>query len=216
MRRSETTVSQRVLNIWAISLIIWSFYRVGFQTNLPIWFDEGIVKPLIFLVPAAWYIRRMEKKTLLGGFALMRPTRHAMREALLVGIILICISFIMHMYKGGNVLIISIAHFSIVPTVFSIIAVIVEQLLSTGFVFKRLYEDKKQVFSPVLTSAALYFFLHIPVLFGPSTIVLSSVILTVVLNTILSVMASILYIRHKNTLPSLVVSACFVIALLVA
>ena len=37
MAKSEVSSTQKMLNIWAIILIIWSLYRATFKTGLPIW-----------------------------------------------------------------------------------------------------------------------------------------------------------------------------------
>ena len=42
MTKSETSPTQKMLNVWAIILIIWSLYRATFKTGLPILFDEFI------------------------------------------------------------------------------------------------------------------------------------------------------------------------------
>src|SRR3989338_7927599 len=63
MANAKKAVSQvqKMLNTWAIVLIIWSVYRSYFKTDLPIWFDEFIAKPIVFLLPVFYYIQRYEK-----------------------------------------------------------------------------------------------------------------------------------------------------------
>src|SRR3989338_7026529 len=50
---------ERMLNVWAIILIIWSVYRAKF--HLPEWFDEFIAKPTVFILPVYYYIKKYEK-----------------------------------------------------------------------------------------------------------------------------------------------------------
>jgi len=64
MAKSEVSSTQKMLNVWAIILIIWSFYRATFKMNLPVWFDEFIAKPMVFLFPIYWFITKLEKKTI--------------------------------------------------------------------------------------------------------------------------------------------------------
>ena len=59
--KSKVTATQRALNLWAVILIIWSVYRAKFR--LPEWLDEFIAKPLVFILPVYYYIRKIEKKT---------------------------------------------------------------------------------------------------------------------------------------------------------
>ena len=59
--KSKVTPTQRALNLWAVVLIIWAVYRAKLQ--LPEWFDEFIAKPLVFILPVYYYVRRIEKKS---------------------------------------------------------------------------------------------------------------------------------------------------------
>ena len=68
--RSKLTYTERVLNIWAISMILWSFYRAAFQADLGIWFDEIVAKPSIFLVPMYVFITKFEGKQFIKSVGL--------------------------------------------------------------------------------------------------------------------------------------------------
>ncbi len=58
----KVSATQKILNVWAIVLILWSVYRANFGTNLPMWLDEFIMKPLIFLGPIVLYVQRSGKQ----------------------------------------------------------------------------------------------------------------------------------------------------------
>ncbi|MEK9179379.1 MAG: hypothetical protein AAB893_02835, partial [Patescibacteria group bacterium] len=51
---------ERMLTIWGIIVIIWSFFRAYLQP--PVWFSEFIAKPMVFLLPILFYIKRFEPK----------------------------------------------------------------------------------------------------------------------------------------------------------
>src|SRR5690554_1183994 len=59
--KKQVSPTQKMLNTWAIIVIIWSFYRSYFKTDLPIWFDEFIAKPAIFLLPIYYFVTKVEK-----------------------------------------------------------------------------------------------------------------------------------------------------------
>ena len=65
--KKPITPTQRMLNMWAIILILWSVYRTYYGTELPIWFDEFVAKPLIFIFPLVVYIQKIEKKAFLAS-----------------------------------------------------------------------------------------------------------------------------------------------------
>ena len=78
--------TQKVLNVWAVILILWSIYRA--KLALPEWFDEFIAKPLIFILPVYLFIRKVEKGNFFSKIPLVAPchglpyqTKKVYREA---------------------------------------------------------------------------------------------------------------------------------------
>ena len=63
--KKETSPLQKMLNIWAIVLILWAFYRTKFSLPEPI--DEFIVKPAVFILPVYYFIKHVEKSDFLSG-----------------------------------------------------------------------------------------------------------------------------------------------------
>ncbi|MCX6730814.1 MAG: CPBP family glutamic-type intramembrane protease, partial [Candidatus Roizmanbacteria bacterium] len=88
-----------------------------------------------------------------------------------------------------------------------------EQILSTGFVFNRLLAESKNVFKPLLSSALLFFFLHVPVLFGADKISGGTLIQMMILNTVLSLTTSVVFSLRKNTVASILVHALYLLSL---
>ena len=68
--KSKLSYTERVLNIWAIAMIAWSFYRAAFKADLGLWFDELVAKPVFFIVPVYIFITKFEKKKLLASIGL--------------------------------------------------------------------------------------------------------------------------------------------------
>src|SRR3990167_4336147 len=64
--------TEKVLNVWAVVLIIWSLYRVTFQVTLNPLFDEFVAKPLVFLLPVYLFITHLEKKPFLKTIGLIK------------------------------------------------------------------------------------------------------------------------------------------------
>lgn len=212
MTKSVDT-SQKVLNAWAISLILWSIYRATFKTDLPLWIDEFFAKPFVFLFPAFWFITHTEKKSFLTAFGLR--SNNVWKEVgigLAVGSIFFILAILVHFVNGSDYLFTfnsdnGIWILGMVAAGFS------EQLLSTGFVFKRLYEEAHGVIKPVLTSAVLFSFLHVPALFGVDKIAGNVLMQSLILNFVISITTSSLYVLRKSTIASIVVHALYFLSL---
>ena len=214
MAKSTASPTQRVLNIWAIVLILWSIYRVTFHTDLPIWFDECIAKPLIFLFPVFWYITKFEKKPFWSGVGL--KGKRIVRELLFglsVGSVFVILAIGVRLMKHGGFPTFSLAPSSLIWILSTCAAACTEQLLSTGFVFHRLIDESKNMIKPVLLSACLFFFLHVPALFGVEKIANATLIPMIALNVVLSIMTSIVFIMRKNTSAAIVIQALYLLSL---
>ena len=84
--KSKVTSTQRALNLWAIILIIWAVYRAKFK--LPVWFDEFIAKPLVFVLPVYYYVKNIEKKPFFSAIDFKaKVTLPDIFYALIIGII---------------------------------------------------------------------------------------------------------------------------------
>jgi hypothetical protein len=212
MTKSVDT-SQKVLNAWALSLIVWSVYRATFKTDLPLWIDEFFAKPFVFLFPAFWYISRTEKKSFITAFGL--SSKNVWKElgiGLAVGSIFFILALLVHFVNGSDYAFTFNAN--TVIWVFGMIAAgFSEQLLSTGFVFKRLYEEGRGVIKPVLTSAVLFSFLHVPALFGVDKIAGNILMQSLILNFVISITTSTLYVLRKCTIAPIVVHALYFLSL---
>jgi len=215
MSKSEAaSPTQKMLNIWAIILIIWSFYRATFKSDLPIWFDEFIAKPAVYLIPIIWFTTKSEKKYLYKGLGFSK--KHLLKDILFgvgVGSLFMVVAILTRLTKGLPFPTLSISPEAIVWVLATIMAASMEQILSTGFVFKRLSEESKNIYQPLAISALLFFFLHIPVLFGADKISGSTLVQMMMLNTVLSVTTSVVYLMRKNTIAPIIVYALYLLSL---
>lgn len=215
--KSEVTPVQRMLNVWAIVLIIWSLYRVYFKTDLPIWFDEFIAKPLIFLAPVYYYITHYEKKEFLKAVDLRTKNwRSGIVFGLIAGALFFVTGLIVQVVQREEVQI-SFANGAPGVILFylaiSVATSISEEILSRGFVLKRLYADSKNLFKSVFFASFLFFFLHIPILMtNPEFkgVVLLQVMVTDIL---LSFAVSFLYLQKKSLFIPILIHAFYNLSL---
>src|SRR3989344_9542363 len=147
-QKSEISHIEKSLNVWAIVLIIWSIYRAKFGTSLPLWFDEFIAKPIVFIVPVYWFIKKVEKTSF---FKSLGFTKKNILKELLIGLIigLVFFSILYYGYSSKSIVQqfdfkgLSNVRYLIYILFLSLATSISEEILSRGFILKRLHDASK-------------------------------------------------------------------------
>lgn len=198
--RKEVTITQKALNLWAIILIVWSVYRANFQ--MPDWIDEFIAKPAIFILPVYFFIKNIEKKEFLSTIYL-KP-KLIIRDLLfgvVVGGVFICSALAANYVKFGRIIFFSrsLAIDNIPLLVLMALATgISEEILSRGFILEKLYNESKNIFSASFFASILFFFLHVPILFGSLKITGNLLLLFMASDVVLSLVLSFLFLTRKS------------------
>lgn len=159
-------ITWTVYHLWAWILLVWSLYR--YFLKLPEWADELIFKPLVFVAPVIWYVRRIEKRRLetvgltaknlftsiyIGlGIGLLFALEGLAANAIKYGKLQIVPSAVFGQYGMGLLLVLSLA------------TAISEEFLSRGFVFSRILEKIKSLPKASIISTILFVLLHVPIL----------------------------------------------------
>lgn len=234
-KKDEVTPTQRMLNTWAIVLIIWALFRHHFKESLPIWMDEFIAKPVIFIIPLYYYITHFEIKlkgkhheigdafvkqfkyfvTSLG--ITLRNWKFDIGMALFIGAIFIGFGAYANMQKFGQITSPE-SKFLKEFTPYMLIAIAFasatwEEILARGFVLKRLLEEKMNWLYAIFFNSFLYFFTHIPILFTSSQITGYLILQVLAMDVIFSVMVSSLFLYKRSTLLAILVHAIYNISL---
>lgn len=212
--KQKTSPTQRVLNTWAIVLIIWSIYRAKFQTNLPLWFDEFIAKPLVFLMPVYYFITRIEKKDFFEGIDFKPKVKIGdVVLGTVIGLFFFASGLLSNYVKYGKLAPSPDASLSvnmIILYVFvSLATAISEEVLSRGFVLKRLFDDSKNLITSSFLASILFFFLHVPILFTSQKIVGFLLLRVMVTDMILSLAISILYLQRRSLIIPILIHAFY-------
>lgn len=207
--KKKITSTQRALNLWAVILIVWSIYRTYFK--LPEWFDEFIAKPAVFVLPVLIYIHSIEKKEILSSLFINKNFKGFLKEFFIsfgIGLILLftaLLSIYIRFKKVGL-----FGHFPgfnqfglIVLT--ALATGITEEILSRGFVLKRLYEESKNAYSSSFFASILFFFLHVPILFTNNKINGNILLMFMATDLLLSMVNGLIMIQRKSlTVPILI------------
>lgn len=191
------------MNVWAVILIIWAFYRAWFKTSMPIWFDEFIAKPAVFILPVYLYIKYSEKKDFFSAIGLKKITKSGLMYVVLS--VVICVLFLIALRRYANLTTTLTIQNFLFLFVISLATSISEQILTTGFILNRLYDDSKNPFTATFFASILFFFVHIPILFTNQNIMGFVLIRVMLTDLLLSVSIGFTYLARKNLLPPILI-----------
>lgn len=190
---SKTSVTS-VIRLWAWILLIWSLYR--YFLKLPEWADEFIFKPIIFVAPVIWYVRRVEKEKLLTLGLTWRNFFTSVYIGLGFGLVFALEGLATHIIKYGKLDVNPIAAFQqygFFLIILSLATAFSEELLSRGFVFNRLYEKTKNLAYSSVVSSVMFMLLHVPILVTTTKLTGLTLILFFVTDFVLAMANSLLY-----------------------
>ncbi len=214
MNKNVSTL-QRVLNVWAIVLIIWSVYRT--KLLLPEWFDELIAKPLVFILPVYYSIKHFEQKPFFQQIWLKKKTILTdTYTGVFVGLIFIVAAFFSNYIRLGNLSFIEgvLNTNLVVAGILTLATAISEEILSRGFILKRLYEESSNMYSSSLIASTLFLVLHIPILFTIPNLSGSLLLLFLATDFILSLVNSFIFLDRKSLLAPILIHAFYNFAIL--
>ena len=207
--KKTVTPTQKALNLWAIILILWSVYRT--YLKLPEWFDEFIAKPLVFVIPVLFYIKRIEKKDIFPSLFINKNYKSFIKEFFIsfgVGLALLLTAFLSIYLRFKKIDLFghfpSFSQFGLIVLT-ALATGITEEILSRGFVLKRLYEESKNAYQSTFFASILFFFLHVPILFANNRINGQMLLMFMVTDLLLSMVTGLIMIQRKSlTVPILI------------
>lgn len=205
-KKQQESPTEPILRVWAWILLAWSLYRYFF--HLPEWADELIFKPLVFILPVIWYVRRIEKKPLSSLGITANNFFQSLYIGLGFGAVFALEGFVAHALKYGKLDVNPIAAFrqyGFFLLFLSLATAISEELLSRGFIFSRIYEKTKNLFSSALTSSLLFVLLHVPMLLTINRLQGSTLILFFVTDFILAYANSMLFASTRSLVAPILV-----------
>ncbi len=213
--KEKSSAVQKALNLWAIVLIVWSIYRANF--HLPEWFDEFIAKPLVFILPVYYYVRSIDKKNFFPSLyinpKLIVPD---FIIAFGIGAVFFVTSMLANFLKFGKLIVVNQSWTPQNVLVIGVIALatgISEEILSRGFILKKLYEESKNIYTSSFFASILFFLLHIPILFTTARLSGNLLLLFMGTDIILSLVNSFLFLQRKSLTLPIFIHAFYNIAL---
>lgn len=216
--RKDTPSIQKMLNVWAIVLILWSLYRT--KLSLPEWFDEFLAKPLVFITPVYWYITRIEKKDFFDALWIKKKNLFSeIYLGILIGVLFSFSAIFSNWVKNGNLdFTRTIAQTTSIQflwvLIISLATSISEEILSRGFLLKRLFEDSKNMLMASFNASILFFILHIPILFTNEKLTGEMLLVFMVTDIMLSLAVSFIFLIRKNLILPILIHAFYNLAII--
>lgn len=209
--KSKSSPTQKALNVWAIILIIWAIYRAKFK--LPEWFDEFIAKPAVFILPVYFYIKRLERKAFFPSIDLkLKISRSDFLLALVIGGIFSLSAILANSIKLHKLVFfqqsLSIDRLFVMGAV-AFATAISEEILSRGFVLKRLYEESKNVYTSSFFASILFFFLHVPILFTNPNLSGNLLLMFLATDMVLSLVCSLIFLERRSLIMPIMIHAFY-------
>lgn len=203
--RQKISATQRTLNAWAVVLLIWSVYRYYFKTDLPVWFDEFIAKPAIFLTPIYFYVKHYEGKNFWEAVDLrLKGLKTDIWFGLFFGLIFLATGVASVFFKNGGISGFSFAGINLMMVGYQILIAFAssfsEEILSRGFVLKRLFDESRNMVTASFFASFLFFFLNVPILFTNDKIFGVTLLQIMITNIVLSLAVSFVYLQRRNVI----------------
>lgn len=213
VKKKTTSPTQKALNLWAVILIVWSIYRT--KVAAPEWVDEFVAKPLVFILPVYFYIKNVEQKKFFPAIWLKtKKFADDLVLAFFIGLLFLLAAALSNFLKYGHLSFLS----NLLPANFQNLLAILslalatgvsEEILSRGFVLKRLFDESKNIFTSSFFASVLFFILHIPILFTNLELTGGLLITFMATDLILSLANSFIFLTRRSLILPILIHAFY-------
>lgn len=154
---------KRVFGVFVFVFLVWGSYRYFFL--FPDWLEELVLKPLVFLLPVFWLVRK--EKTTIASIGL--STKNFFKNiyfGLGLGMAFALLGVLTNYWKYRGI---SFASFGLTGAsllwlmFISLVTAFSEEVLFRGYIFTRLLKIWKNEWSAGIVSAFLFSLIHLPI-----------------------------------------------------
>ena len=200
MPKKEVAIKHTTI-LAAYIIIVWGFYRCLFK--LPEEIEEVIIKPLLWLTPM-FFLLRKEKMGLSSIGITSKNLFPSIYFSVALGVVFALEGFLINIvkYKGVDFW----ANIGNTPLLLaltvSFVTAVSEELTFRGYIFGRIWHVFGSEFWSNLLTSVLWALVHIPVAIFWWELDFSGTLSILVLTTIFGVASAIIYARTKNIFAS--------------
>lgn len=156
---------RHVFALFSFIFVVWAIYRY-FPEILPTWAEEVILKPVIWLIPTFWLVKKIEKLPLASLGMTKINLFPSLYWGIGLGMVFSLEGLLTNILKYGNL---SLETLQYTPLPFigalalSFITAFSEELVFRGYIFNRLWQVWKKELLASIVSAILFAIIHLPI-----------------------------------------------------
>lgn len=197
LAKNEVIYFRHAVGFFAYLFVVWGFYRLLFQAPEPL--EELIVKPLVWIVPT-YYLLKKEKENLKSIGFQFENFFGVVYFVLMLGFIFSAFAFVVNYlkYDGFNFAA-NIGQTGFVwALVLSFFTAISEEVAFRGFIFTRLNKVIKNQWSANLIASIGWTMIHLPIAVFDWKLPVMSLVVYILMVFTFSFGATFVFIRTKN------------------
>ena len=202
MKKPKPTSMKHVFQLYAFIFVVWGFYRMLF--DLPDHIEELILKPILWLTPLIWILRREGLGLSSVGWT-WRNLFKSIYLAIGIGMLLAIEGVFINSIKYGsfNFLKENLTQAMLLGALgISLVTAISEETVFRGFIFARVWKFLKNEWTANILTSVMWAVVHLPVTIFVWHYTLEQVIIFMVLTFFFGVVSAIVYARTGNVASS--------------
>ena len=156
---------KHIFALFSFIFIFWSFYRY-LPGVLPLWVEELILKPLIWLLPLFWMVRKIEQQPFSSlGFTTKRlfPSLY---WGIGLGLVFALEGLLTNIVKYKGLHLVSLHYSSgyfLGLFLLSLVTAFSEETVFRGYIFNRLWQIWKREWLANIVSSFMFALIHLPI-----------------------------------------------------
>jgi membrane protease YdiL (CAAX protease family) len=163
--RHQKISLKHIFALFSFIFVVWSFYRY-LPEILPLWAEELILKPLIWLLPVIWLVKRVERQS----FSSLGFTKKNLFPSLYwgigLGLVFALEGFLTNIikYKGLNLVSLGYSSGTFAGLLLiSLVTAFSEETVFRGYIFNRLWQIWDKEWLANIVSSFLFMLIHLPI-----------------------------------------------------
>lgn len=156
---------KRSFVLFSFIFVLWAFYRY-LPKFLPVWVEELILKPIVWILPTLWVVRKIEKESFSSLGYTSKKFFSSLKWGIGLGVILALEGILANILKYSSL---NFGSFQMGPKEFlfnifiSLATAVSEETVFRGYFFNRFWKSWKNELVANLISSFLFTVIHLPI-----------------------------------------------------
>ncbi len=163
--KKENLSLKHIFALFSFIFVVWSFYRYLPQV-LPLWVEELILKPMIWLLPVFLLVKKVEKKSFVSLGLIKTNIFPSIYWGVGLGLVFAFEGLVTNIfkYKGLHLIALEYPSFIFLGLLgISLVTAFSEELVFRGYIFNRLWQIWNKEWLANIVSSLLFVIIHLPI-----------------------------------------------------